>query len=176
MTTPILETERLVFNPFTSDDLPLIVELHSDPEVQRFLGGDWAPEVFQGTLDRLLRSQAEFGFTKWKVTLKDGAFVGRAGSEAWPREGPDRGREAELGYALKRAFWGQGLATEAAAGARDWFFANTSYDHLIGFTEPDHEVSQRVLLKIGMRPLGLHDMGFGEPSAVFRVDRPAARG
>lgn len=174
--TAILETRRLVFSPFTPDDLPLIVELHSDPEVQRFLGGDWAPEVFKGTLERLMLSQAEFGFTKWKVCLKDGTFVGRAGPEPWPREGPERGREAELGYALKRAFWGQGLATEAAAGARDWFFGNTAYDHLIGFTEPDHRASQHVLMKIGMRPMGLADMGFDQPSAVFRIERPALSG
>lgn len=43
---PILETERLVFTPFTADELPLIVELHSDPEVQRYMGGTWPEGEF----------------------------------------------------------------------------------------------------------------------------------
>lgn len=174
MPEPILETERLVFMPWSPDDLPLIVELHADPEVQRFLGGGWTPDVFKATLERQIRAQADFGFCKWRVHLRDGTFVARAGVEPWPREGEGRGAEAEIGYALKRAYWGAGLATEAARGVADWFFANTAYDHLIGFTEPGHLASQRVLMKIGMRPLGPADMGFASPSDLFRMERPSA--
>jgi len=172
MADPILETERMVFTTWTAEDLPLMIELHSDPEVQRFLGGCWSSDVFAATLDRQLRSQARFGFCKWRVHLKDGTFVARAGVEPWLREGEGCGAEAEIGYAFKRAYWGQGLATEAAAGIAAWVFANTGYDHLIGFTEPENAASQQVLTKIGMRPLGLQDLGFDKPSAVFRVERP----
>ena len=174
MVKPVLETERLVFTPWTADDLPLIVELHSDPEVQRFLGGAWAPDVFRATLERQLKAQAEFGFSKWCVHLKDGTFVARAGVEPWPREGERCGAEAEIGYALKRDWWGRGLATEAAAGVARWFFANTDRDHLIGFTDPENHAWQQVLAKIGMAPLGLADMGFDQPSALFRMERPTA--
>ena len=174
MTTPILETERLVFSPFTSDDLPLIVELHSDPEVQRYMGGEWSPEDMQDTLDRFLRDQAALGHSKWKACLKDGTFVGRAGVGPFPpREDLAQMPEREIGYCFKKAHWGQGLATEAASAIRDWFFANTRHDHLIGFTDPNNVASQRVLVKIGMQPLGFQDLGFGEPSTVFRMERPA---
>lgn len=80
--------------------------------------------------------------------------------------------EREIGYCFKKAYWGMGLATEAATAVRDWFFANTDHDHLIGFTDPENHASQRVLLKIGMRALGLQDLGFEKPSAVFRMERP----
>jgi RimJ/RimL family protein N-acetyltransferase len=176
MISPILETERLVFEPFTSRDLPLIADLHSDPEVQRFLGGPLSEQAMQAMLDRLLRNQAALGYGKWKARLKDGTFVGRAGVGPYPpraelSEMPDR----EIGYTFKKAYWGQGLATEAALALRDWFFAHTDHDHLMGFTEPAHVVSQRVLVRIGMRPLGLQDLGFDKPSAVFRMERPSVR-
>jgi ribosomal-protein-alanine N-acetyltransferase len=171
--TPVLETERLVFEPFTAEDLPLIIELHSDPEVQRYMGGEWSDGDMRDTLARFLREQSALGHTKWKASLRDGTFVGRAGVSPFPRApDPAAAPERELGYCFKRAWWGMGLATEAAGAIRDWFFANTGHDHLIGFTDPENLASQRVLVKIGMAPLGLQDMGFAEPSALFRIDRP----
>lgn len=172
---PILETERLVFHPFTDADLPLLMDLHSDPEVQRFMSPDGLPMpevVAQETLDRFVWEQAHAGFSKWKAFLRDGTFVGRAGVSPFPRRGPERGRDQEIGYAFKRAWWGSGLATEAAIAVRDLFFANTAHGHLIGFTDPGNHASQRILVKIGMTPLGLHDLGYDKPSALFRMERP----
>src|SRR6185312_7724452 len=80
---PILETERLVFHPFTPDDLPLLRDLHSDPEVQRYIGGMWEAEVLQRRLDQYVTDQAARGISKWKAYLKDGTFVGRAGVSWW---------------------------------------------------------------------------------------------
>ena len=170
-----LKTERLMFRPFTADDLPLVVDLHSDPEVQRYLGGMWPDEQMQATLDRFLRNQATFGMSKWAIFLHDGSFVGRAGVSPFPAlSDKGFGGDRELGYTLKRRFWGVGLATEAARAAADWFFAHTDEPVLIGFTEPGNTASQQVLMKVGMTPLGPHDLGFDEPSAVFRMERPTS--
>jgi RimJ/RimL family protein N-acetyltransferase len=79
----------------------------------------------------------------------------------------------ELGYAFKREFWGLGLATEAAAALTAWFFRNTSHDHLMAMTTPDHAASQGVLQKVGFRPLGVQDVGLFAPHALFRIDRPS---
>ena len=173
MSTSILETERLVFRPFTPDDLDLVTDLHSDPEVQRYLGGMWAPPEMQATLDRFVLSQATHDYSKWAVFLRDGTFVGRAGVSRFPAlTDKGFGGDRELGYTLKQAFWGSGIASEAAGAVRDWFWANTDETCLIGFTHPENLASQRVLVKTGMAPLGFHDLGFGEPSAVFRMMRP----
>lgn len=173
MNDPILQTERLVFRPFTPDDLGLVLDLHSDPEVQRYLGGTWPPEMFQSTLDRMVRQQAEVGHAKWACFLKDGTFVGRAGVGIFPPLlAAGQGGDREVGYSFKRAHWGGGLATEAASALVRWFFANTPDDRLFGFTEPGNLGSQRVLVKAGLTPLGDCDLGFDEPSPLFRIDRP----
>jgi [ribosomal protein S5]-alanine N-acetyltransferase len=168
---PVLATERLQFFRFTSADLPLIVELHSDPDVQRRLGGTWSPSFMQAKLEELIRDDVEVGYSKWKACLHDGTFVGRAGIQPFPREGADRGRTNELGYAFKTEFWGRGLATEAAAALISWFFANTPHDHLMAMTTPDHAASQHVLQKAGFRALGVQDVGLAEPHALFRIER-----
>jgi ribosomal-protein-alanine N-acetyltransferase len=173
MDAPILETERLVFRPFTPDDLPLIVDLHSDPEVQRYMGGTWSNQEMRDTLDRFVRQQAAQGHAKWAAFLCDGTFVGRAGVGSFPPLAAGGfGGDMEIGYCFKAEYWGGGFATEAAHAIVAWFFANTPHDRLFGFTEPGNAASQKVLLKIGMTPMGSHDLGFDEPSALFRMMRP----
>lgn len=165
---PILETERLVFHPFTPDDFCVLADLHSDPQVQRYIGGRWTDEVIQGRLDSYVAEQARFGFSKWKAYLRDGRFVGRVGISFWDRTG-----EFEIGYTLARAAWGQGLATEGSRAVVARFFATTPHDRLHGFTDVQNLGSRRVLERIGMVFQGEEDLGFGGVSAVYRLDRPA---
>lgn len=167
---PVLESERLLFQPFTCDDYDVLADLHSDPEVQRTLGGMWDEATIRARLDRFVREHAERGHSKWKVFTRDGEFIGRAGVSLFERTG-----ELELGYALARRFWGRGYASEAAAAVRDWTFCNLAVDHIIGFTETTNIASQRVLERIGMQRQADADLGHGSLSALFRLDRPAPR-
>lgn len=167
MGDPILETERLVFHPFTGDDFDLLAELHADPEVQRYIGGAWPREAIQGRLDSYVAEQDRYGFSKWKVFLRDGTFVGRAGISFWDQNG-----EFELGYTFARAAWGRGLATEAARAVVERFFATTNEARLHGFTDAENLGSRRVLENVGMVFQGEEDLGFGGMSAVYRLDRP----
>ncbi|MCR5878028.1 GNAT family N-acetyltransferase [Phenylobacterium sp. J367] len=167
MPDPILETERLVFHPFTPDDYPLLAELHADPEVQRYIGGAWTREAIQGRLDAYVAEQARYGFSKWKVFLRDGTFVGRCGVSLWSRNGG-----FEIGYSLRRAAWGQGLATEAAKAVRDRFWQLSDAGHLNGFTAVENLPSRRVLERIGMRHTGDEDLGLGGMSALYVLERP----
>lgn len=164
----VMETDRLQFTPFSLDDFSLFWGLHSDPEVQRFMSPDGSAmpkEIAREQLAWQIETQARLGYSKWKLSLKDGRFVGRAGISPF-----ERTNEVELGYALKREAWGQGLATEAARAVASWSFANLQLDHLIGFTHPLNTASQRVLINIGMVDLGLRDLGFDQPSRLFRLD------
>jgi RimJ/RimL family protein N-acetyltransferase len=169
MAEPILTTERLAFRPFTPNDFELMARLHRDPEVGRYFGGVWHDEKVRGAIAEFAAEQAELGHSKWLAFLHDGTFVGRAGVSFWEHTG-----ELELGYALLPAFWGQGLATEAARAVADFAFKATEVDHLIGFTHLENVGSQRVLEKIGMVRQPDAHIGAGEPgelSAVFRLDR-----
>jgi [ribosomal protein S5]-alanine N-acetyltransferase len=56
----------------------------------------------------------------------------------------------EIGYHLRRDFWGQGLATEAAIACRDWAFANLKTDRLISLIRPENLPSRRVAERNGM--------------------------
>ena len=164
---PILETERLVFRPFTADDFGLLADLHSDPEVQRYIGGMFSRDDVQQRLDLYVGQQAQFGYSKWKAFLRDGRFVGRAGVSMDKETG-----EPEVGYSFARAHWGQGLASEAARGIVDWMWANTAVPELTAFAVVENAPSRRVLEKLGMTYAGEREL-HGELCAYYRLRRPA---
>jgi RimJ/RimL family protein N-acetyltransferase len=65
-----------------------------------------------------------------------------AGSHAQP----------ELGWALIRAHWGQGYATEGAAAIREWAYEKRSIEQLVSRISSDNPRSQRVAARLGAVP------------------------
>ncbi|MBL0406991.1 GNAT family N-acetyltransferase [Microvirga aerilata] len=170
MSEAILQTERLRFHLWQAEDLPLLLELHGDPEVQRFLeAGEpvWDGAVLKGKFDRFRADYAEHGWTKFKLLDAQGRFLGRAGFGRFDETGG-----LELGYSLMRPFWGQGYATEAASALLGWIYGAAPVEYVIGFAVADHAASRRVLEKIGMRFTDIRDLS-GVPNAFYRHDRPA---
>jgi len=151
---PLLTTDRLAFYAFTPADLPVLSALHSDPEVMRYLspcGQPWPAEVLKTKLDRFVAEHAELGHSKWKVYRKDdGALIGRAGFSVFAPTG-----ELELGFVLKREWWGHGYATESARALIDWLFIERPrIKRVIAFAQVQNLASKRVLEKIGMISTG----------------------
>lgn len=148
METPILTTGRLRLLPFTEDDFALLQDLHSDPEVNRYLSPGPAimdPEEVRRRLANYIGDHRLTGISKWKLETLDGTFIGRAGFSFKRDPGG-----YELGYSLKRAAWGQGYASEIAQALVGWFFDTLPYDHLLAYSVADHEASQQVMRKAGL--------------------------
>jgi RimJ/RimL family protein N-acetyltransferase len=51
----------------------------------------------------------------------------------------------------KRAFWGRGLATDAATGVRDYAFGILTLPRLVALIDPSNGPSIRVAEKVGLR-------------------------
>ena len=65
----------------------------------------------------------------------------------------------EIGWRLFPAFWGRGLAREAAVLALDAAFGPLALDEVVAFTVPANAPSWRLMHRLGMRP----DGGFEHP-------------
>jgi ribosomal-protein-alanine N-acetyltransferase len=84
----------------------------------------------------------------WATIHKEtGQFIGRCGLLPWTIDGQD---EVEIAYLIDKAFWGQGLGTEAAQGIRDYAFEQLGLTQLICLIDEDNWPSIRVAEKIGM--------------------------
>ena len=82
-----LETERLRLRRFTGDDVELLAELYSDPEVMRFLTGRATPreEIESFVLPAILRRYDEYpGLGTFAAEQRsDGVFGWRASWRLW---------------------------------------------------------------------------------------------
>jgi [ribosomal protein S5]-alanine N-acetyltransferase len=143
----MIETRRLILRPFTASDLDDLVSLHIDPDVNRYfnLQGAWPKNVVEQRLRGFISDQETLGYSKLKVLLKDGTFIGRAGFALWEETG-----ETELGYSFKREYWSKGYATEAAYALIYWIFETTELEYIIGSAVEDNIASRKVLERVGM--------------------------
>lgn len=159
-----LRSERLRFDSWCIDDLPLMLQLHTDPKVQAGYPYDadyWTNELIAKKLDSYMDEQNNHGVTKWKLSLLDGTFIGRAGWSFW-------NDNLELGYAILPQFQGKGFAFEAAAYLLQESLKTYEAKKLVGFAAVNNKASQAVLEKIGLHYEGEQDID-GHPSAFYRA-------
>lgn len=145
------ETERLVLRDAELDDADDIDQYASDPEVVRHM--IWGPndrERTQQVLHIRLREQADparRAFELMIVEKASGRVVGGAGL----RVADGSALEADLGYVLARAKWGQGIVPEACAKLLEVAFGWLGLHRVWASTDAENRASQRVLEKLGMR-------------------------
>lgn len=146
----VLQTERLLLRPFAAGDLDHLVELDADPEVMTFLtGGKPTPrEVYAENLPHMMAGRGRLDCWIWAAIEKaSGDFVGWFSLRPDPARGPD---EAELGYRLRRAAWGQGYATEGAALMVEKAFSDFGLKRVFALTMSVNLASRRVMDKVGL--------------------------
>jgi [ribosomal protein S5]-alanine N-acetyltransferase len=141
-----LRTRRLGFSRWSPDDLPLALALWGDPDVTRLIGGPLSPEGVRQRLDAEIASMRTSGVQYWPIfLLAGGAFAGCAGLRPYRLEE----RIYELGFHLRPAHWGQGLATEAGAAVVAFAFEKVGAAALFAGHHPENTTSRRVLEKLG---------------------------
>jgi RimJ/RimL family protein N-acetyltransferase len=60
----------------------------------------------------------------------------------------------EIGYALPKAYWGQGFAREMVARFVRYAFETLGAKRVVALIDPAHVASRKVLEKAGFRPAG----------------------
>lgn len=146
----ILETPRLLLREWTQADYPDLAEILQDPEVMAAYEHDFSPEDVQQWLDRQRRRYTGHGFGLWAAQKKDtGEIVGQAGLSMQPCEGKS---VLEIGYLLKKRFWHQGYAREAAEACRQYAFTHLRAPRVYAIIKADNLRSIQVAEHIGMTP------------------------
>jgi RimJ/RimL family protein N-acetyltransferase len=150
----MIETPRLILRAIESDkDRAELASVNGDPRVGAWLAGTLDRAGSDAMADRINAHIAEHGFGFWAAELKaERRIIGLIGLVVVKPDALPLGPAVEMGWRLAPETWGTGLATEGAAAARDWGFANLDIDELIAFTARSNLASQAVMRKIGMRP------------------------
>ncbi len=143
-----LETQRLIFRQFTLEDLDEIIEMRSDPDVYRYLGGTAMqnPASIAKRLDFYLDCYEQLGYGMsamiWKET---GEMIGGAGLQPLAETG-----DIEVGYNLKKRFWRMGIGYEAACGWLNYGFEKAGLERIVAVADQDNVGSWRIMEKCGM--------------------------
>jgi len=151
---PRLETERLVVRPPRAGDRGAMPGVFNDPEIYAYTRN--IPHPYGDT-------EAREALDRYAALARDGEAV-----VLFPEERAtgsmiglvvlaiDRGKnEAELGYAIGRAWWGKGYATEASRAMIGFGFGALGLDEINAHAMVRNPASSRVLEKLGMRPVGV---------------------
>jgi len=166
-----LETERLLLRPFVEGDVDAIYALvYADSQVREAWSGYTGPlEAFRLRYRSKAVWHAEGGFGFLAVLLKtDDRLLGLMGFQRYelgedtshmrfadPKEQVGHNptlTEVELTYALGRAYWGQGYATEAGQSLIEFGFRQLGIDRIVNavLVHPDHR-SLALIERLGFR-------------------------
>jgi [ribosomal protein S5]-alanine N-acetyltransferase len=149
-----LVTPRLTLREFGDQDLDDIHAYGCDPEVVRYM--DWGPntpELTRKFLDDRLAEQRVWPRLAVNLALESAAEARVIGAVRLEVSDPAN-RAAEIGYTLHRAWWGLGLASEAAQALARVGFGVLGLHRLWATCDARNTGSQRVLEKLGMRSEG----------------------
>ncbi len=145
----MFETERLIIRRFTFDDLPKLVELRSDEEVIKYLGGRRLQnsEAIEKRLQFYVDCYAKFGYGMcamiWKETDE---MIGWCGLQPLEETG-----ETEVGYGMIKEFWGKGIGYECAKAWLEYGFKTGGAERIVAVADPENTGSWRIMEKCGMK-------------------------
>jgi RimJ/RimL family protein N-acetyltransferase len=128
-----------------------------DPETMRYYPAPYDRAGIEQWIERNRQRYQDDGVGLWAMELtktQDSEvqsevrqIIGDCGIILQEVEGE---RLYEIGYHLRRDFWGQGFATEAAIACRDWAFAHLKANRLISLIRAENLPSRRVAERNGM--------------------------
>src|SRR6266436_1782831 len=143
-----IESARLYVRPVSEPDLPALLEVNGDEEVTRFLPyAAWkSMSDAQAWFKRMTDLEARGSSLQFVIALKQ---PGIAIGTCLLFQFEEANAQAEIGYVLGRAYWGQGYMREALAALIDCAFNRMSLRRLEAAVESQNAKSTRLLRDLG---------------------------
>ena len=168
MAATVLATRRLTVRSWRDEDVEPLAAIGTDLEVVRYLRGvPWSIEDAAQIVAQNRDVEASTGVTMWALEDRgSGTLVGYCGfaptNAACLR--PDL---IEIGWALDRHRWGEGLATEAAVGVMPVGLDLFGPGRIVAKCHIDNSASERVMRRVGLRRVGVF-RAFDDSTIVCR--------
>ena len=149
-----IETERLYLRQWQASDFVVFAAMNADPEVMKYF-----PKLLSATVSDIIANKCqqlieENGWGFWALSLKEGsdnndAFIGFVGLNQTHAD-MSFAPCIEIAWRLRKEFWGQGYATEAARASLGFAFSELALDEVVAFTAVINQRSQLLMARIGM--------------------------
>jgi len=146
----LIQTDRLILRTLREDDKPPFAAMCADPCVMAYLSPINNDAEAAAYLDRIKEHHERHGFGYW--VLEDratGAFAGLAGLRVVSFEAHFT-PAVEIAWRMPVAFWGKGLATEAARACLHYGFTTQDLSEIVAYTAPGNRRSRALMGRLGM--------------------------
>lgn len=150
---PTLATERFLVRHLEEADAPALFDIFSDPEVTRYWSSP--PLADREAARELLRQIQDFfqsrTLLQWGIAQRSTGRVIGTCTLAWLDA---QNRRADLGFAVARQQWGEGVASEAVPAVLRFGFQALNLHRVEADVDPRNLASVRVLERLGFQREG----------------------
>ncbi|MFC5047789.1 GNAT family N-acetyltransferase [Aquimarina hainanensis] len=155
-----IETTRFILRDLEMTDAPGIFDLDSDPDVHEYLGKKPIQTIKEAeeTILFIRNQYKENGIGRWAIIDKSTRdFIGWAGIkyEQTLRKGISY---YDLGYRLRKKYWGKGIASETAKEAVKYGFEQLGVQEIFAAADIANIGSNKVLIKTGLSLIETFDL------------------
>jgi RimJ/RimL family protein N-acetyltransferase len=142
-----MTSDSILLRQWRDDDLEPYAEMNADTEVMRFFPQPLTKAESKESL-MWLRAGIELrGWGLWAVEV-EGAFAGFTGL-AEPKFVAHFTPCVEIGWRLRREYWGRSIAYTAALATQSFAFDNLKLHELVSFTTAINTRSRRLMERLG---------------------------
>ncbi len=163
----MLETNRLFLRPMNETDVDAVYAMRSSADVMRFIRPQQIERREAKSWVKLISSRWEkerIGFCA-VVEKASNEFIGWCG--LWRLTETN---EIEVGYALRKEFWGKGYAVESSEAFLRYGFETLDLDEIVAVADPENRNSRRVMEKLGMIFDGIGEY-YGRDLAHYTIEK-----
>jgi RimJ/RimL family protein N-acetyltransferase len=142
-----MKIENVTLRQWRDSDLEPYAAMNSDPAVMRYFPSTWSREQSEASLERQRSMIAQHGWGLWALDV-DGAFAGFTGLAIPSFQAPFMPC-VEVGWRLRREYWGKGVAYRGALQALDYGFNMLKLSEIVSFTAAVNTPSRRLMERLG---------------------------
>ncbi len=177
-----LTTKRLALKPISQNDVGLVVEMFTDEQIMKYVGGRVSKEKIVEEMRFHIRRGGNGCIGKWCISDRiTGESLGTIALLPLPTDKDDTDwvqliedqfpkEDIEIGYFLRRVAWGRGYATEAVQRVLRFVFEHSPLEKIVALRHPRNNNSRRVLEKTGFESTGVR-RSYGEDLPEFQIVR-----
>lgn len=136
----------ILLREWKDSDLEPFASMNADREVMRFFPRTLTAEESRQSLLRFRQGIEQRGWGLWAIEA-EGKFAGFAGLSE-PKFSAHFTPCVEIGWRLRREYWGRGIAFAAARQAADHAFSVLRLDELVSFTAASNLKSRKLMERL----------------------------
>jgi ribosomal-protein-alanine N-acetyltransferase len=160
------QDKDFMIREFLAEEQHLFCTLFEDAEVTKYLPYR-SPEQYKEMFEIALEDYSNGPFGRFGIFGAEGSdFIGMC----LVRNFADVAGQIEIGYTLRKKYWGKGIATQVSRALVGYCFFVTEGNEVVAVTDLDNIGSQKVLEKAGFSRLdNLRRTGL--ELAYYKVER-----